>query len=101
MSSAHTLPAKVPPPVPAAGGSSALHRFFEDKDWKLYAAAAVSLSLLAGASIYYITRSPSSDSDEPKSAKSKSKKKKFKKKPANKGASASDEKGTIPTRVSA
>ncbi|KAK3808715.1 MAG: mitochondrial outer membrane 72K protein [Benniella sp.] len=80
--SAHTLPAKVPAPVPASSGPSALQRFVRDKDWKFYAAV-VSVSLLAGAGLYYFARSSSTpDADEPKSTKSKNKKKKSKKKSA-------------------
>ncbi|KAF9898114.1 TOM (translocase of outer membrane) complex component [Lobosporangium transversale] len=95
MSSTHTLPAKVPAPVPVSGtnGPSAIQKFIQEKDWKFYAALA-SVSLIAGAGIYYLTRSPSTDeADEPKSSKSKNKKKKNKKKSAaNKDTSMSQEK---------
>ncbi|KAF9165873.1 TOM (translocase of outer membrane) complex component [Mortierella sp. AD011] len=95
MSSAHSLPAKAPAPVPVSSGPSAVQKFVQDKDWKFYAAVA-SVSLLAGAGIYYLTRpSPSPETDEPKSSKSKSKKKKSKKKAAaNKEASTPEEKAS-------
>ncbi|KAF9576225.1 TOM (translocase of outer membrane) complex component [Mortierella alpina] len=90
MSSSHSLPPKVPAPVPAAGAPSALHKLVQDKDWKFYAAIA-SVSLLAGAGLYYLTKSPSA-AEEPKSTKSKSKKKKNKKKSAAKGTSTPEDK---------
>ncbi|KAF9191786.1 TOM (translocase of outer membrane) complex component [Haplosporangium sp. Z 767] len=91
MSTAHSLPAKVPAPVPVSNGPSAVQKFVQDKDWKFYAAVA-SVSLLAGAGIYYLTRSTSAP-EESKSSKPKSKKKKNKKKSgANKGVSTPEEK---------
>ncbi|KAG0240377.1 hypothetical protein B0O80DRAFT_381294 [Mortierella sp. GBAus27b] len=99
MSSAHTLPAKVPAPVPASSGPSALEKFVRDKDWKFYAAVA-SVTLLTGAGIYYLTRSSDTDSDEPRSGKAKNKKKKNKKKAA-KGTSTPDEKATTADKASA
>ncbi|KAI7828012.1 hypothetical protein BC939DRAFT_483512 [Gamsiella multidivaricata] len=97
MSSASSLPAKVPAPVPVSNTTSAVQKFVQDKDWKFYAAVA-SVSLLAGAGIYYLTRSSSDvDADEPKSTKSKNKKKKNKKKSAaNKGASTPEETAESP-----
>ncbi|KAF9436419.1 TOM (translocase of outer membrane) complex component [Entomortierella beljakovae] len=93
MSSAHTLPAKVPAPVPVSNGPNAVQKFVQDKDWKFFAAVA-SVSLIAGAGIYYLTRPSSNETDEPKSSKSKSKKKKNKKKSAaNKETSTPEEKG--------
>ncbi|KAF9107816.1 TOM (translocase of outer membrane) complex component [Mortierella sp. AM989] len=93
MSSVHPLPAKVPTPAPVSNGPNAVQKFVQDKDWKFYAAIA-SVSLLAGAGIYYLTRS-SSEADEPKSSKSKNKKKKNKKKSAaSKGASTPEEKAS-------
>ncbi|KAF9428379.1 TOM (translocase of outer membrane) complex component [Podila epigama] len=84
MSSGVTIPAIVPAPVPvqapASNGQSAIQKFVQDKDWKFYAAIA-SVSLIAGAGIYYLTR-PTEQPDEPKSPKPKSKKKKNKKKTA-------------------
>ncbi|KAF9583288.1 TOM (translocase of outer membrane) complex component [Lunasporangiospora selenospora] len=90
MSSAPVLPAKAPAPVPVSNGPNALQKFVQDKDWKFYAAVA-SVSLLAGAGIYYLTR-PSSTPEEPKTSKSKSKKKKNKKKSAaNKDAAVAED----------
>jgi hypothetical protein len=94
MSSAHTLPAKVPAPVPASSGPSALEKFVRDKDWKFYAAVA-SVTLLTGAGIYYLTRSSDADSDEPRSGKAAKNKKTKNKKKAAKGTSTPDEKGMI------
>ncbi|KAF8980839.1 TOM (translocase of outer membrane) complex component [Entomortierella lignicola] len=93
MSSANPLPAKVPAPVPVSNGPTAVQKFVQDKDWKFYAALA-SVSLIAGAGIYYLTRSSSPETDEPKSSKSKSKKKKNKKKSAAKGVSTPEEKAS-------
>ncbi|KAI1315649.1 TOM (translocase of outer membrane) complex component [Mortierella claussenii] len=96
MSAAHSLPATLPAPVPApsAHGPNAVQKFVQDKDWKFYAAVA-SVSLLAGAGLYYLTRSDSSpESGEPKSTKSKNKKKKNKKKSAaSKEAATAEGKG--------
>ncbi|KAI8596449.1 mitochondrial precursor protein import receptor tom70 [Dissophora ornata] len=95
MSSAH-FPAKAPAPVPVSNGQSAVQKFVQDKDWKFYAAVA-SVSLLAGAGIYYLTRpSSTSGADEPKSTKSKSKKKKNKKKAASNKESTSEDKADSP-----
>ena len=80
------MPASVPAPVPVTSGPSAVQKFIQDKDWKFYAAVA-SVSLIAGAGLYYLTK-PSSEAEEPKSTKSKSKKKKNKKKTANKDAAS-------------
>ncbi|KAF9999752.1 hypothetical protein BGZ65_004939, partial [Modicella reniformis] len=92
MSSARTLPAKVPAPVSAPSGPSALEKFVRDKDWKFYTAI-VSVSLFAGAGLYFLTRSSSTtDSDDSRSAKAKNKKKKSKKRATGKGTSTPDEK---------
>ncbi|KAK3841973.1 MAG: hypothetical protein J3R72DRAFT_444134 [Linnemannia gamsii] len=78
--SATSLPATVPAPVPVSNGPNAIQKLLQDKDWKLYAAVA-SVSLLAGAGIYFLTRdSSSSPTPEAKSSKSKKKKSNKKKK---------------------
>ncbi|KAG0197409.1 TOM (translocase of outer membrane) complex component [Mortierella sp. GBA30] len=88
MSSSHQ-PATVSAPVPVSNGRSAIQKLVQDKDWKFYAAV-VSVSLLAGAGLYYLTKSPST-AEEPKSTKSKNKKKKNKKKSAANKETASPE----------
>lgn len=83
----------VPAPVQVSSpnGPSAIQKFVQDKDWKFFAAVA-SVSLIAGAGIYYLTK-PSEAAEEPKASKPKNKKKKNKKKsPAQKEA-ASEDKG--------
>ncbi|KAG0258442.1 TOM (translocase of outer membrane) complex component [Actinomortierella ambigua] len=100
MSTSNTLPATVPAPVPvsstssSSSGSNSLQKFLQDKDWKFYAAVA-SVTVLAGAGIYYLTSSSSSSSSSsaPETTKSKSKKKKKsnkKKSAAQKDAAASE-----------
>lgn len=88
-----TTPAVVPAPVqvPSSNGPSAIQKFVQDKDWKFYAAVA-SVSLIAGAGIYYLTK-PSESAEEPKASKPKSKKKKNKKKSAAQKEAASEDKG--------
>ncbi|KAG0347742.1 TOM (translocase of outer membrane) complex component [Podila humilis] len=80
-------PAVVPAPVTvpsssnstsSSSGPGAIQKFVQDKDWKFYAAIA-SVSLIAGAGIYYLTR-PSEAAEEPKTSKPKNKKKNKKKK---------------------
>ncbi|KAG0072317.1 TOM (translocase of outer membrane) complex component [Linnemannia elongata] len=91
--SATSLPATVPAPAPVSNGPNAIQKLFQDKDWKLYAAVA-SVSLLAGAGLYFLTRdSASSTTPEAKSSKSKKKKNNKKKKASTaKESTTSDEK---------
>lgn len=95
--SATSLPATVPAPVPVSNGPNAIQKLFQDKDWKLYAAVA-SVSLLAGAGLYFLTRdSASSSTPEAKSSKSKKKKNNKKKKAsAAKESATPEEKSTHP-----
>lgn len=94
-----TTPAVVPAPVqvPASNGPSAIQKFVQDKDWKFFAAVA-SVSLIAGAGIYYLTK-PSESAEEPKASKPKNKKKKNKKKSAAQKEAASEDKGELGTRT--
>lgn len=96
--SATSLPATVPAPAPVSNGPNAIQKLFQDKDWKLYAAVA-SVSLLAGAGLYFLTRdSASSTTPEAKSSKSKKKKNNKKKKASTaKESTTSDEKSTLPS----
>lgn len=94
-----TTPAVIPAPVqvPSSNGPSAIQKFVQDKDWKFFAAVA-SVSLIAGAGIYYLTK-PSESAEEPKASKPKNKKKKNKKKSAAQKEAASEDKGELGTRT--
>ncbi|KAF9373416.1 TOM (translocase of outer membrane) complex component [Podila verticillata] len=91
-----TTPAVIPAPVqvPSSNGPSAIQKFVQDKDWKFFAAVA-SVSLIAGAGIYYLTK-PSESAEEPKASKPKNKKKKNKKKSAAQKEAASEDKAASP-----